>query len=611
MSSAPAMTEPAIASAWFEMPDLRRLRFDARVWIPLRASQTVREEGTDNVPGHVREMFCAGSVAIPIDKRLEGEKLSWTDIGLLHGGGPHAFRDGRYKPCEVYQYNDHDDLGIDLVFEQSFSDDHPTIWHLSQDLILALDLRKEGNSWLRPREGYVEVVREHLNADGRQVLIEIRSDFLRDYLAARGLALRLAIYCERAAIIDDVADLPWAEKPLVEQNANDKFEARANQIDDLGGPHGGNVAVLELWRTDVDPNEDVPVFGESSEQNTAGRSATFTRRSGKNYRVSGELWRQEWIEPSARSERVRGDDPADTLSYVVDAAGTRQTNLQLDSEDIGRYLWFAPKVIQDLMATRGGGLAWYTHDTGGVWCSPNYSVHFGVNAAGVVTTYAYDVARLDLWQQRMWAAHNIPPNGPPSDELLQAQMKSKPAKTDAPEALLSAALSDLDRLFEGKFGRTLFLAHADTKSILRSVHRFRALDHAGLLSLAKDITRLVADRLDMQTLRMVITPPANATWRSLKHLQQALATVIPADQARPALTPLVGVYELRLGDAHLPSSTIKEAFTMVGIDEQATPIVQGTQLIAATATALLAILSAFAAAHAKSLADPTSQTRPS
>ena len=61
------------------------------------------------------------------------------------------------------------------------------------------------------------------------------------------------------------------------------------------------------------------------------------------------------------------------------------------------------------------------------------------------------------------------------------------------------------------------------------------------------------------------------------------------EEAHKLLTPLVGIYELRLGDAHLPSSTIDEALVMAKVDKTARPIQQGLQLLVALADALASI----------------------
>lgn len=577
------------AQSWFEMSDLRRRRFAAAVWVPLRALETIAGEGQFGQPGWKEELLAANAVAFAPDKRTEAEQLDWRDIGIGHSGGPYAYRDGAYKPCEVYQRNDHENLGVDLVFDQHFGNGHQRIWHLSQDLVLALRLLQEGDQWVRPQEDYAVVVRQRRDADGLVVAIEIRSDCLRDYLAARGLALRLYYYRSRTAVIADISHLTWPQDGISEEQRHDRFQARFWEVDETGGQYGAGVAVFTTWRTDVDSEEDVPVFGEVSASNTDGTSNQFKRGGAKYFRAQGEMWRGEWIGPAEKSERVRGDEPAEQISFIVNATGERWPSSKLYHDDIGRYLWFDPRVVPSLIQKRGGGLVWHSQDTGEVWSLPDYKVHFGVNRVGLITVYAYDIARLPIWQQRTWAASNVTPDGAVSGELLDAQMRTQPARTSAPETVIPELMNRLDELFGAWIGAPLFKHHEATLPVLKTVHRFRALDESGLLSLAKDLARLIADRIDIGALRSVSSPKEGETWGSLKSLEKALATILPPDQARSLLTPFVGVYELRLGDAHLPSSTIDDAFAMIGIDRSKSPIAQGYQMLARTANALSTI----------------------
>lgn len=579
------------------MVDQRRRRFATAVWVPLRASEQLVKEGEYCQPGWKEEFFIANAVAFAPQKRAEAERLDWQDF--RHSSGPYAYRDGRYKPCEVYQHNDHEDLGVDLVFDQHLGNEHPRIWHLSQDLVMALHLLQEEDQRVRPEEDYAVVVRQRRDADGLIVAIEIRSDCLRDYLAARGLALRLYYYRSRTAVSADASHLTWPPDGISEGQQHDRFEARVWEVDESGGRYGAGVGVFTMWRTDVDPEEDVPVFGREDGSNTDGESKEFNRGGAKYFRALGEMWRAEWIEPAESSERVRGDEPTEQTSFIVDATGERWPSSKLDYEDVGRYLWFDPRLVASVLQKRGGGLIWYSQDTGAIWLLPDYKVHFGINRAGLITVYAYDIARLPMWQQRTWDAFNIAPDGAVSGELLDAQQRTRPARTSAPETAIPQLMDRLDELFHTWIGAPLFKSHEATLPVLKTVHRFRALDQSGLLSLAKDLARLIADRIDVGALRAVASPQKGETWGSLKSLEKALATILPPDQARSLLTPFVGVYELRLGDAHLPSSTIDEAFAMIRIDRSKNPVTQGFQILARTANALSAVGASVAEALTK------------
>jgi len=574
---------------WFEMPELRRRRFADAVWIPLRISETTVYSGAYGKPGNKEETLLAGCVAVPLAHRTEAEKLGWMDIGLTHSGGPYAFEDGRYKPADVYQYRDGEDLATDLVFDQSFDGVCPRIWHVNQDLVLALGLLQEGDAWLRPSEGFIEVMRQRRNGNGDVIAIEIKSEFLRDYLAARGMILRLYYYCRRMEVISDVAHIPWTATGITDEKEHDSFKARMWEVDQDGDQYGAGVALFQVWRTDVDNEEDVPKFGPETDDNTAYQSTSFVRQGEKFHRVEGELWRGEWIEPSPRSERIRGDAPAQYHTYVVDAQGTRETGDKLNDEDIGCYLWFDPKVIMALSGRRGGGLKWYTAQTGSVWSLESWPTHFGINSTGLINVYAYDVAKLPSWQQQIWAAHNVTPNGSPSTELLDAQMRTRPAKTTAPEDDLRKVMELLDAEVEARFGDKLFKPHAALDGIFLNIQRFRALDEIGLLALAKDLARVTVDLLNIGFLKTVGKVADGEKLGSLKLLERFLSLMIGEQRAQALMTPLFGIYELRLADAHLPSSELEPSFAKVGLDRTAPGIFQGQQLIARVTSVLVAV----------------------
>ena len=205
--------------------------------------------------------------------------------------------------------------------------------------------------------------------------------------------------------------------------------------------------------------------------------------------------------------------------------------------------------------------------------------------------YAFDVARLPHWQQRVWNGHNITPEGAVSSELLDAQQRTKPAGTIAPEFEFERLLQEVNAAFLEHYGGLLFRSHGSTPVIIKRVHRFRALDTAGLLALAKDIARLTADSIDVSVLRTIVAPANGETWRSLRYLENALATRVDAAIARAALTPLARIYELRLADAHLPRSDIDNAYMLGGVSPQDASIDQAAALIGSAGISLKKILS--------------------
>jgi hypothetical protein len=572
---------------WFELRDVRRKKFAESVWVPLRLAHQIEHIGKYGFVGFKEEFSGAGSLAVPISRREQALKLGWGDIGLSHTQGVWA-HDEFYKTAEAYENRPGEPLGTQLVLVQTF-DNAPTEWHLNQDLVMALGLMRERDQWVRPAEDYTIVARLVRDEDGHPIALEIKNEFLRDYLAARRMLLRISAYHMRSVIEDDSTHINWPNNTLKEDGTDYQFEARILQINKGGTWADGSYAVLNISRTDVDPDDDVPRPGPENDSNVKVVKHSGNATGPKLPRILGEYWHNEIIEPAPHSPRIRHDDVPAGIEYIVDASGSRLPSEKLKDDTEPSWLWFRPEVIFALTKRRGGNLSWYTQETGGVSCSEGYSVHFGINSSDFITVFAPDVARLPVWQQRIWAAYNVTPEGKVSRELLSAQMETKVAKTFAPEKALPEMLEVLDNLFKVRIGVPLFRPHTLTPELFSSIQRFRALESKGLFALAKDIIRLTADRIDTEALQRVTPPPKGEKWGSLKSLEKYLATIIPAKDARELMTPLFGVYDLRIADSHLPPTEMKQAFEMARVNSDDTPLKQGFWLIASATSVLMDI----------------------
>lgn len=131
--------------------------------------------------------------------------------------------------------------------------------------------------------------------------------------------------------------------------------------------------------------------------------------------------------------------------------------------------------------------------------------------------------------------------------------------------------------------------HDHVAELISRVHRFRAVDRQGLFALAKDLARITADDIDEREIQTLALPPKGERWGSLKSLEKLLATRMAPDEAHAMLSPLVGVYELRLANAHLPSNDVADALRLIGIDEASPFAVQGYQLLDAAVAAIYRI----------------------
>lgn len=562
--------------AWILQTSEIRRPFSRATWVPLRASLD-DEKGNVKEVGYIGDIFACGSVAFPDKHRKLAEGLSWSDIGIGHTVAPYAYSDGHYSPIDEYQYNDKEPIGINLVFEHP----QPVVggrqWILNPDLVVALRLIKEGPNWVRPEEDFVVVARETVDSDGSHRLIEIKREFLMDYLAARGLSLRLSYYRQRVENVAALKDSPYAGlNEVQEQREGGRYELR---IKELNAVFGGSWASFRVWRTDVDEEEDAPIMGPETNDNISSESARGHRSGYPGVRVEGEFWRDEWIEHQGKSTRVRGDEDQNLPHFIVDTDGSRKFSAELNNEDIGRWLWFRPSVVNELLSHRGFSLEWYTAETGAIKSTSGYSTHFGINASELITVYAYDIAKLPAWEQFLWAVSNVAPEGKVSAELLASQVKAQPADTNAVEEILFGCMRLLEADFRKTFGVSLFAHDIDDAAWMQQVSRFSSKDQASLLRLAKELVRVFSDRLDLRSLRKLSNHPDKDKLGSNKLLQNILAQKAGEERAREVFAVIVGAYDMRLGDAHPTSSKIGEALKLAGIDATASYLRQGEQLI--------------------------------
>jgi hypothetical protein len=320
-------------------------------------------------------------------------------------------------------------------------------------------------------------------------------------------------------------------------------------------------------------------MGPEGDDNTGFESTRGYRGGYHGVRVESEFYRQEWIEHQAKSVRVRGDAEQNLPHFIAETDGTRIPSAKLNYEEIGRWLWFRPSVITELLNHRGFSLRWHTAETGSIDSTSGYGTHFGINSSELITVYAYDIARLAPWEQHIWAAHNVAPDGKVSGELLAAQVKSDPASTHAVEDLFFKSMKLLELHFRRDFNIALFAHDLDRHAAIQQISRFSSRDQPSLLRLAKDLVRVFTDRLDVRELRKLSDHPDKEKLGSNKLLQDVLAKKVGAEKAREIFGPIVGAYDMRVGDAHPTSSKIGEAIKLAGIDEDVSYLRKGEQLI--------------------------------
>lgn len=570
--------------AWFEFRDRRKASYQRAPWVPLRASE-LHVTGVSGQTGFEEEYFGVGSALYPTAARDEALNQQWTD--LAHNATARGYvHQGVYVPSDQRPLDDPAVPGhiIPLVLEAEQIGSWPAEWHLHQDFTLTLQLRRDGDRWVAPREGYREAARLLRDADGAPARLDVAQEFLLDYLTARDMGLRLVTFHQRQEIQATDPQFTWTGTRWAEESSSeDSFDGWITEIHaGTGFGFGERMFVSHVARTDVDATDEVPILGPPTEENTVITTGTRAVGGARAYRINSERYRNEWIDPKGVSHRVRHDPEPQHVQFPVDATGLTQP---LKKYGDGYWLWFRPSLIPAVLALRDSRLRWYTRDTGALVPSPDHGLHFGVNTLGLINVYGKDVAKLPNWLQQIFAAHAVRPDGGVSAELLASQVHTRPAETVAPEDLLVLAVRELNDEATLVWGQPVMRLTDTTRDLLNTCHRFRVQAPSDLYVLAKDVTRAILESMDLDLLLKHGPPLKKGESKpgTRTALQRAVATQIGEAEARTLMGPLAGVYDLRLNDAHHAQEKIDSGLKLLGIQPDWPLVRQGEQLLLQTA----------------------------
>jgi hypothetical protein len=148
-------------------------------------------------------------------------------------------------------------------------------------------------------------------------------------------------------------------------------------------------------------------------------------------------------------------------------------------------------------------------------------------------------------------------------------MEVRPASTVAPEGELEAVLKGLEDAFWAKHDQLLLRENASVASLLKRAHRFVTVDEDGLVELAKELTRLFSERVEVGLIVTAINhPKGEKKPASLKALEKLVAFHRDQSTTSAMLAPLFGIYELRspmliLGPAKLRVESSEQVSSIV------------------------------------------------
>lgn len=552
---------------WLQMSSLKNKKYNNSSWIPLKGAEII-SKGEANQLEFTEELIFFNSVLIKMSDINEVSKISWDCLNGRYSFG--YVENNKYISSDSILNLDEKEIGITPVLDQMILRKNFKKWYLHQDIILTLGLEKEGNNWVDPNYNYEIVVKEKKDSSGKTVLIEIKSDYLKDYLCARNMFLYLMSFFQRSEI---------SLKKVKEENEktqNYEFEKSGIKNNFLG-----DILVQTVTRTDLNEDEDIPDLSILDNNNNIKVENKIINNSqeknSKEYYNYGKLWKNECIFPSKSSPRVRGDHIEEYLPFKIDNMGNSLSGKDLRNS--GKWLWFEPEVVKDVLSLRDSSLKFYSQYTGNLTCSYGYDIHFGINPIGKINIFSEDIATLPIWIQKIFLSKNIVPDGGVSKELLSSQVKCEPANTQSYENLFKKYHFLLNELTKTKFSFSFFKEELISQLSFDNINRFRVSNISDAYSLAKDISKITVEIINAKEIKKFFNITEDL--KSLKLVEKVLEKIIGEKDSKAKMCPIFAIYDLRNFDAHVKTNRndIENAFERLGININEIPVIIGENII--------------------------------
>ena len=489
-------------------------------WIPLKVSDPLDLKQCYSPTGYCKSFHSFESIIIADEYRSACSHLTWHEIHR-HWPDSAYLENGLFlSPGTYYGPLLEKPHGIYPVVTQSFSTEDHSIWDLHQEIALSLGLVRKQDKWIRPSEGNVEVARLIRDDLGEPRSLKIHAEFLRDYLKARKSALVIGAFALREVFDTEPLGLSWGTEIQSREFANGEWD----------GSQG-------------------PTLEDESKHHAQGR-----------------FWWTEWVEAAEVSYRVADEAPPE-LPFTVDNQGGGPI---LSSELTAHYgwVWFSPKIVRAILSNPNGFLKWSSRDTGHLGIGGE-KMHFGINPLGLLAVYAKDIGILPYWFQKLILPHNESPDGGIGEELYTTHVRAWFLDSTAPETTLVRELHHLNSSFVKLHGAALFNDLPPADSLHRMLHRFHSTSFEEVCLLAKELSKAINDRMDQGAIDSLLSADNRRKAdsdksRSVKRLALLLDQI--GLDGRAVTRPLGGISDLRQGDVHPESSSLRASLALFDFD---------------------------------------------
>lgn len=538
---------------WLLMNDIKNINITDKSWITVLAYIEEKNDINLGYNGYQRQYDCINSIIIK-KKELKKLPLLMRNTVMQSADNRPSAYDRTYERIE--EFNDYHSkiTGEYFIYKRSHPLTQKREISISQDFIFAMDLFCIGNNYYDPHFDDELVIRVENDEHKETYKVDIRKDYLLDYLSARNMSLIVDRYFERQ--VDTISNL--YDDKIQEEVTDYSYALFVSKTLPNGMRPGDSALIMKVSYKDVDYDEDIPEYDEAKDTQVEQSEVKYEGEGINHYLA--EFRRIYVLHNNGISIKIRRDKINLNYKYYVDNTNKKVLSKKLITKI--QFLWFKPDIIKILLQGKYCTLRWFTKDTCQIGNMDNH-IWFGVNKLGLINVFAKDIIELPEYYQSKWLSYNCPPNGGVSQELLMSQIEASPANTKSSEYLLKVSLQEINEAFLGKYSKPIFKETAETVDIDKQINRFQSVSQDNCFALCKNMNRFIIERFNNDVLIELSSDMEKRTG-SLKRLEHILSK--KDGKASEIISPLFIIYDMRIIDAHYTEVSAKDIFKRFDIE---------------------------------------------
>jgi hypothetical protein len=253
---------------------------------------------------------------------------------------------------------------------------------------------------------------------------------------------------------------------------------------------------------------------------------------------------------------------------MIDSEGHKS---QLTERNCPAYLYFKPEVLLRYLRTPGFGVFFHMRNWGTVsFPNEGQSIDVGINSKGLVNAFAPDIAKRNIAEQAYWASYSSVPRGEVCEEMFQTRMQCKPPHSPGAVDLILKVRDELDKVFQEKFSFGIY-DEFNPEYLQKCKISVGPVtnDFTETLEITKILYKWLIESMNVESLRKSLDGKIDydKDWKQIKLLEELLK-INGVDEllAKSLSDCLRGLNELRVADAHISTTKLEKAFSLMKID---------------------------------------------